>query len=305
MSIHQTEEQSEEQIPRLNRPLVVGLGEVLWDLLPAGKFLGGAPANFAFHSNQLGAQGLVVSAIGGDALGQEIQDRFRELGLSAEGLRIVDRPTGTVTVAMSNGQPDYTIHSQVAWDSIPFDDRLKSFAQQAAAVCFGSLAQRSEISRRNIQQFLRSTGKECLRVCDINFRQQFFDAQTINDSLQLCNVLKLNHEELPVLAELLNLPGAEEQALPELVRRFDLKLVVLTRGGHGSSLFGRWRTSHHPGHPVSQIADTIGAGDSFTAAIVRGLLQLQDLDQLHDRAARLASFVCTQRGATPQIPPEL
>lgn len=289
--------------PAVSRPIVIGLGEILWDLLPTGKFLGGAPANFAFHANQLGAEGRVVSAIGRDDLGTQIQQQFVELGLSPAGLRIVDqRPTGTVTVEMRDGQPDYTIHTNVAWDELPFDAELENLARNAAAVCFGSLGQRSATSRQSIHAFLAATNKECLRVCDINLRQRFFDAGIIEASLKACDVLKLNHEELPIVATLLNLRDSSEDGVQELIRKFGLKLVVLTRGGQGSSLYGRWRTSHHPVEPIAEIVDTVGAGDSFTAAIVMGLLRLEDLDRLHARAARLASFVCTQHGATPQIP---
>ncbi|MDB5387927.1 MAG: iolC [Planctomycetaceae bacterium] len=285
-----------------SRPLVIGLGEVLWDLLPTGKCLGGAPANFAFHANQLGAEGLVVSAVGRDDLGVEIQERFRQLGLSAAGLRTIDCPTGTVTVEIQQSQPNYTIHTGVAWDQIPYDTHLESVAGQAAAVCFGSLGQRSEVSRKSIHAFLAATGKACLRVCDINLRQQFFDAATVEASLKACDVLKLNHEELPVIAQLLQFPRQVETCIEQILFQFDLKLVVLTRGAQGSSLYGKWRTSHHAGDKVPRVADTVGAGDSFTAAIVMGLLRLEDLDRLHARAVRLASFVCTQHGATPQIP---
>jgi fructokinase len=287
----------------VSRPIVIGLGEILWDLLPTGKFLGGAPANFAFHANQLGAEGLVVSAIGRDDLGTQIQQQFVELGLSPAGLRIVEqRPTGTVTVDMRDGQPNYVIHTNVAWDELPFDAGLENLAQNAAAVCFGSLGQRSTTARESIHAFLAATNKACLRICDINLRQQFFNAEMIETSLKACDVLKLNHEELPVVAKALNLQDSSEPGIQELIRTFGLKLVVLTRGGQGSSLYGRWRTSHHPVEPVAKIIDTVGAGDSFTAAIVMGLLRLEDLDRLHARAARLASFVCTQYGATPRIP---
>ena len=288
-----------------SRPLVIGLGEVLWDLLPSGAFLGGAPANFAFHANQLGANGLVVSAIGRDPCGQEIQSRFRELGLSTAGQRLVDRPTGTVTGDMQEGQPNYTIHTDVAWDEIPCDADLEAVARRAAAVCFGSLAQRSLISRDNIRKFLAATGKGCLKVCDINLRQHYYDVETLRTSLELCDVLKLNHEEFPILAKLLDLPESIESGLAETVSRFQLRLAVVTRGANGSSLIGPWRVSDHPGYPVSAIADTVGAGDAFTAAIVWGLLHEEDLDRLHARAARIASFVCTQSGATPQVPADV
>lgn len=286
-------------------PCVVGLGEILWDMLPSGTFLGGAPANFAFHANQLGARGLVVSAVGTDDPGTGIVQELQQLGLSTEGLRQVTAPTGTVTVATVDGQPSYTIHTGVAWDQIPFDDGLQQLAQRADAVCFGSLAQRSPGSRRSLQAFLKGTRQDCCRVFDINLRQHYYDAATIEASLGLSIVLKLNHEELPIVAQLLGLPADPDGTVRGLLARFGLRLVALTRGSGGSSLYTKWRTSHHPGYPVDQIADTVGAGDSFTAALVMGLLHQDDLDAMHDRAARLASFVCTQRGATPQLPDDL
>ncbi len=286
-------------------PCIIGLGEILWDIMPSGTFLGGAPANFAFHANQLGARSVVVSAVGTDDLGTRIVDELGRLGLTTQGLRRVAQPTGTVTVATVNGQPSYTIHTGVAWDFIPFDDGLRDLAQAADALCFGSLAQRSPDSRRSVQAFLRATRQDCCRVFDINLRQHYYDRETIETSLGLSHVLKLNHEELPVVAELLKLPSAPEATISELLHLYNLRLVALTRGGDGSSLYTKWRTSQHPGHPVEQLADTVGAGDSFTAALVMGLLHQDDLDVIHDRAARLASFVCTQRGATPQLPDEL
>jgi fructokinase len=288
-----------------NPPCVIGLGEILWDILPTGTFLGGAPANFAFHANQLGARGHVVSAVGNDELGQRIVDELGQLSLSTVGLRRVAHPTGTVTVTTVDGQPSYTIHTAVAWDYLPFDDDLQQLATQADAVCFGSLAQRSPASRHSLQAFLQATRQDCCRVFDINLRQHYYDASTIQTSLELSHILKLNHEELPVVAELLQLPADPESTIRALLRRFGLRLIALTRGGDGSSLYTKWRVSHHPGHRVEKIADTVGAGDSFTAALVMGLLHQDDLDVIHDRAARLASFVCTQRGATPRIPDEL
>lgn len=288
-----------------DKPSVVGLGEILWDMLPAGAFLGGAPANFAFHANQLGARGLVVSAIGNDDLGERIFTELGHLNVASDGLIRTEQPTGTVTVTTESGQPTYTIHTDVAWDFIPFDAKLEAIAKAADAVCFGTLAQRSPGSAQTINTFLSETGKHCWRIFDINLRQQFYDTETIQSSLELAHVLKLNHEELPIIAELLELPTNPDQAIAALLHNYGLRLIALTRGGAGSSLYSKWRTSHHPGYPVAQIADTIGAGDSFTAALVMGLLQFDDLDAIHDRAARLASYVCTQRGATPKLPDEL
>jgi fructokinase len=287
------------------QPCVVGLGEILWDMLPTGTFLGGAPANFAFHANQLGARGLVISAVGNDALGEQIFAELHQLNVASDGLRQTTQPTGTVTVTTVAGQPTYTIHTDVAWDFIPFDAELRDIAEHADAVCFGSLAQRCPVSRQSIQAVLQATGKDCWRVFDINLRQHFYEMATIQSALELSHVLKLNHEELPIVAQLLGLPTNPDEAIRGLLRGYGLRLVALTRGGEGSSLYSKWRTSHHPGYPVTHIADTVGAGDSFTAALVMGLLHSDDLDAIHDRAARLASFVCTQRGATPQLPVEL
>lgn len=288
-----------------DQPCVVGLGEILWDMLPEGTFLGGAPANFAFHANQLGARGLVVSAVGHDDLGERIFANLNQLNVATEGLRRVSRPTGTVTVTTVAGQPSYTIHTDVAWDFIPFDAELRSIAGRADAVCFGSLAQRSTKSRQSIQAFLQATRKDCWRIFDINLRQDFYESETIRTALELAHVLKLNHEELPVVARLLGLPVSPDETVRALLATYGLRLIALTRGGEGSSLYSRWRTSHHPGHPVAHLVDAIGAGDSFTAALVMGVLHSDDLDAIHDRAARVASYVCTQRGATPQLPAEL
>ena len=288
-------------------PVVVGIGEILWDVIgPQEKYLGGAPANFAFHSAQLGARGAVVSCIGQDALGQEIEAQLKQEGLETEFLRRdLRHPTGTVTVRTNDkGQPDYTIHTNVAWDYLPFDARLRELAGQADAVCFGTLAQRSPTTRASLHAFLTATRRSCLRVFDINLRQSFYDCATIEASLAVCDALKLNHEELPIVARLLELPGNEKEILAALIARFNLRLVALTRGEGGSVLATKFRRSEHPGYPAT-VVDTVGAGDAFTAALVRGLLHYADLDQLHDGASRLASFVCSQSGATPLLPAQI
>lgn len=287
-----------------DRPVVVGLGEILWDMLPTGTFLGGAPANFAFHANQLGAQGLVVSAVGQDELGDRVFTELQSLKLGTEGINKNSQPTSTVTVTTIGGQPTYIIHENIAWDDLSLET-LSDFAPTADAVCFGSLAQRNSRSRLAIQDFVQNTGKHCLRVFDVNLRQNFYSHDVIRESLLLSNVLKLNHEELPVLAQLLVLPPEPDATIRALLHQFGLRMIALTRGGNGSSLYTKWRTSHHPGYPVEHLVDTVGAGDSFTAALVMGFLRQDDLDVLHDRAARLANFVCTQRGATPALPAEL
>ena len=286
--------------------IVVGLGEILWDMLPEGKKLGGAPANFAYHAHSLGAQGYVVSCIGKDALGDEIVEHIDRLELDRRFIAVdTTHPTGTVSVELDeNGSPDYVIHEDVAWDFIPLSDELLEFAPKVDAVCFGSLCQRSESSRYTVRQFLKVTKEDCIRIFDINIRQHYYTKEIINSMLDFANVFKLNDEELPLVADLLGITGTEDEILKELENRYSLNLIVLTKGGDGSILFGRGQRSHLNVEDV-QIADTVGAGDSFTAAVAVGLLNKKPIEQIHDHANRLAAFVCTQNGATPEVPEEL
>ena len=291
----------------LTAPIVVGIGEILWDVIgPGEKYMGGAPANFAYHSRQLGARGVVAACIGKDADGREIEMQLSHKHLETEFLRHdLRHTTGTVTVRKDDtGQPDYTIHTNVAWDYLPFDARLRELAGQADAVCFGTLAQRAPTTRASIHAFLKATRRDCLRVFDINLRQSFYDRATIEASLNLCDILKLNHEELPIVAELLPRTEKEYDVLAALIARFNLRLVALTQGEGGSMLATKFRRSSHSGYSTT-VVDTVGAGDAFTAALVWGLLHNTELDALHDRASRLASFVCSQPGGTPFLPPQL
>ena len=286
--------------------LCVGLGEILWDMLPGGKQLGGAPANFAYHSQALGAQGVVVSCIGEDELGREIITRLDELGLDRLYLAVdKTHPTGTVTVELDqSGKPDYTIHQNVAWDFIPSDPRLAELAGRTDAVCFGSLCQRSQVSRGTVRAFLEATRPDCIRVFDINLRQQFFDREIILSMLKSSTVLKLNDEELPVVAELLGLTGSASDVLLQLTQKYALRMIALTRGANGSCLYTPGQMCSHRGF-ATQIADTVGAGDSFAAAITLGLLHGRTLDEINECANRVASFVCSQSGATPRLPDTL
>ena len=287
----------------MNRPVIVGLGEVLWDLLPHGKFLGGAPANFAFHASQLGAEGIVASAIGRDDDGRAIQAQLAGLGLDTRYLQWSDAPTGTVTATLdAEGKATYTIHENTAWDDFRASAEWDTLAKHTDAVCFGSLAQRSPRSLATLRRFVHMTSSHCLRLFDINLRQHYFGHATIHFSLQLAHVLKLNDEELPIVAELLELSGNEESLIAAFWERYpSLHLVALTRGANGSTLFTRFRRSDHPGYPLAKGVqpDTVGAGDAFTAALTVGLLRFEDLDTIHERASRIASFVCSQPGATP------
>jgi len=289
-----------------HRPTIVGLGEVLWDLLPEGKQFGGAPANFAYHAKAMGADAHVVSAVGDDELGREILGRLDRLGLGRDCVAVdAEHPTGTVSVALDeHGKPDFTIHTGVAWDFIPDMPGLVELAGRTDAVCFGSLAQRSDVSRATIRRFLDATGDGCLRVFDINLRQHYFNAEVIAESLGRADVLKLNDDELPVVAELLSLPADEGRFMDAVLRQHELTLVALTKGANGSVLRSRDGTSAVPGTRVN-VADTVGAGDAFTAAVVMGLLAGRELDAIHNRANDVAAYVCTRPGATPDLPEHL
>ena len=287
------------------QPLVIGLGEVLWDMLPSGKQLGGAPANFACHTRALGARAAIISAIGDDDLGREIAHRLEHLRVETRFLQIHPKsPTGTVSVSLDAGKPTYTIHENVAWDAIAWDEDLTDLALAADAVCVGSLAQRSFISRSTIQAFLQHTKPQCLRIFDLNLRQHYHSPAIIQSTLEICNILKLNDEEWPVLAKLLALNPGAPTGLRELMARFDLQLVALTRGGEGSLLITPSTTDEQPAAPTV-VCDTVGAGDSFTAALAMGLLRKLPLQQVHAFASAVASYVCSQPGATPSLPKDL
>ncbi|MDZ7608093.1 MAG: carbohydrate kinase [Cyclobacteriaceae bacterium] len=270
---------------------------------PNGKQLGGAPCNFAYHTSQAGCESYVVSALGTDTSGDEIIARFHELGLDSSYVqRNAGFPTGTVTVTVDNhGIPSYIIHENVAWDNIGWTPALEALAKTMDAVCFGSLAQRNAVSKQSILNFLQTTKKDCLRVFDINLRQHFYDTDTIIQSLRLANILKLNEDELPVVADLLKLEGNDDELLSVLIDRFSLELIALTKGGKGSILLTKKEQSFVD-VPRVKIADTVGAGDSFTAMLVAGLLKKAELKKIHETATRVAAFVCTQQGATPRLP---
>jgi len=291
---------------------VIGVGEVLWDLLLTGPQLGGAPANFAYHSHALGAQSQVITRVGNDDYGREIIRRFHAMGLPETTVQ-VDKtsPTGTAKVALSgDGLAHFTIQANVAWDCIAVTDEAVAIARRADAICFGSLAQRCEPSRRTIQRLVAETPADALRVFDINLRQQFYSHGVVEQSLQLANVLKLNDDELPVLASMFSLRGPSERQIEDQIERlaqtFSLRLVALTRGANGSLLYlsDKRRWSDFASRPV-KVVDTVGAGDSFTAALVLGLLRKMDLDEINALANEVARYVCSQPGATPSLPAEL
>jgi len=288
---------------------VVGVGEVLWDLLPTGPQLGGAPANFAYHARALGAEAKVITRVGNDDYGRQIIRRFEEMGLRATTVQIdEDAPTGTAKVALSgNGLAHFTIQENVAWDRLAATREALAIASEAHAICFGSLAQRSEPSRSTIQRLVAASPAGALRVLDINLRQQFYSRSVVERSLRLANALKLSDDELRSLAEMFSLTGSTEHQVEQLAQTFNLRLVALTRGANGSLLYQKdrdeARLSECPSRPV-QVVDTVGAGDSFTAALVLGLLRKMDLDEINSLANEVARYVCSQAGATPSLPVE-
>ncbi|WP_165067609.1 carbohydrate kinase family protein [Paludisphaera rhizosphaerae] len=285
---------------------VLAVGEVLWDLLPGGKQLGGAPGNFAYQCRSLGADARLVTRVGDDDLGREVLDRFRALGLPTDGVEIDPiAPTGTVSVELdADGQPRYTIHENVAWDRIAADATALRHAAEADAICFGSLAQRGPVSREAIARLVDAAKPGALRIFDVNLRPPFIDREVIERSLERANVVKLNDHELATLAEMFGLIGEPRELVAALVDGFDLRVAAVTRGTAGSLLFRDGEWSDHPGIPV-EVVDTIGAGDSFTAAMTVGLLAGRPLDEINGRANAVAAFVCTQPGGTPALPASL
>ena len=285
---------------------ILGLGEVLWDLLPTGPALGGAPANFAWHARTLGATAGVITRVGLDAWGAEIQKRCAAVAFPPELVQVDPAaPTGTVSVRMSSaGVPDYTIHEGVAWDFLAATPAARAAVGAADAVGFGSLAQRTPAARAAVQSLLAATSPAALRVFDLNLRQHYYDRDTLLASLERANVLKLNEAELPILVELLGLPGETRSALSALAAAFPLRLLALTRGPAGSLLWRAGEWSDHPGAAV-RVVDTVGAGDAFTAALVLGELQGRSLAELNSLANTVARAVCAQAGATPPLPAEL
>jgi fructokinase len=284
---------------------IVGLGEVLWDMLPAGPQLGGAPANFTCHARALGADATLISRVGDDALGREIITRLDALGVGTDRIAVdALHPTGTVSVELDAGQPRYVIHENVAWDFLEATPAAHAAVRAADAVCFGTLAQRSDPSRSAILSLVNAAPPPALRILDVNLRQNYFSSRLINESLAFATVLKLNDAELPELAAMFDLSGDERSQIRQLAERNMLRAVACTRGARGSLLYAGGRWSEHPGLPA-KVADTVGAGDSFTAAMTLGLLAGWELDRINQTANQVAAYVCSQPGATPPLPAPL
>ncbi len=286
------------------RPVIVGIGEVLWDVYPDAAHFGGAPANFACHSASLGAESWMVGAVGADELGERAVGKLLERGVECGHVcRDAHHATGRVLVTLNDaGQAGYEFAADTAWDHLAWSGDLAALAARCDAVCFGTLGQRSPVSRETIRRFVAATPPGALRVFDVNLRQRFHDPDTIRASLALASAVKLNHEELPVVGELCGLRAtAPRDMLVELADRFDLRLAALTRGPHGSLLVAGGDEDDCPA-PPTRVVDTVGAGDAFTATLVSGFLHGLPLDVVNRHANAVASFVCSQDGATPMLP---
>ena len=286
---------------------IVGMGEALWDCLPDGRKIGGAPANFAYHVKQFGFKSLAISAIGKDELGAEIVEKFNQRNLE-HLLETVDYPTGTVQVTLDQkGIPCYEICEDVAWDNIPYTDRLDEIAHNCQVVCFGSLAQRNPVSRETINRFIDSMplAEDTLKVFDINLRQHFYTEETIVNSLNKCNVLKINDEELVIVSRMFGYPElSQSDACRRILETYGLKMLILTCGTDGSYVFTSDETSFQP-TPKVQVADTVGAGDSFTGSFIASILKGKTIPEAHKRAVEVSAYVCTQNGAMPVLPTQL
>ena len=284
--------------------VIVGIGEALWDVLPEGKKIGGAPANFAYHVSQFGLESCAVSAVGDDELGKEIRSNFEEKKLQTL-IETVPYPTGTVQVEIDKlGVPQYDIKENVAWDNIPFTPQIEELVQRTMAICFGSLAQRSKVSRNTIEQFIEAMPKteDTLIVFDVNLRQSFYSREVLDRSMKRCNVLKINDEELITISRMLGYQGTDLQSKCWiLLGRYHLKMLILTCGVNGSYVFTPGSMSFIA-TPKVKVADTVGAGDSFTGAFVASILKGLSVADAHQKAVNVSAFVCTQRGAMPTLP---
>jgi fructokinase len=283
--------------------LILGIGELLWDVLPEGPRLGGAPANFTVMAGRLGNHAGILSRIGRDDLGRRTVEALNDLPADTEFLQIdTAHETGRATVALENGQPKFTIHQPAAWDFLSLSDAWIRLAERADAVCFGSLAQRNPVSRQTIQELIAQTRAECIRIFDVNLRPPFYTGEVVEESLQLATVLKMNDAEVPTVLGLLGMEVKTDlhDAAERLLAEFPLRLVAITRGGQGSLLVTRDGWHDHPGVAV-KVADTIGAGDAFTAALTHSLLRRASLAEVNETGNRWGAWVASQSGAMPLL----
>ena len=285
---------------------IVGIGEALWDMLPEGRKIGGAPANFTYHVSQFGLDAVAVSAVGDDELGAEIRQTFEEKDLQTQ-LATVPYPTGTVAVTLdAKGIPHYEICEGVAWDNIPFSPELEALARNTIAVCYGTLAQRNSVSRKTIESFIAAMPADGIKICDINLRGTFYNKEVLESSMRACDILKINDEEIDEVSRLL---GAEfptqRMAALNLMSRYEVDILILTCGTNGSYIYSMDGTESFLPTPKVKVADTVGAGDSFTGAFIAALLCGKDIKKAHALAVEVSAYVCTQNGAMPELPDEI
>jgi len=284
----------------MKKDIVVGLGEILWDVFPGRKVLGGAPANFAYHISQLGYNGFVVSAVGKDSLGEEIYSALEQKKLNYL-IEETDYPTGTVQVTLdSGGMPRYEISENVAWDNIPFTTEILNLAKMTRVVSFGTLAQRSKKSGGTVKKFLASMPQDSFRIFDINLRQHFYNKDIIHDSLMISNILKINDEEIAAVADLYEWEGDERQICEKLFAGYELEIIILTKGTNGSFIFTPDQVIFSP-TPEVRVVDTVGAGDAFTAAFMAAYLQGAGVGGAHRLAVEVSAYVCQHQGAMPEL----
>ena len=281
-----------------NKPIVVGIGELLWDVLPTGKKAGGAPINFVYHATQLGAEGYAISAVGKDELGEEIVQELDNNHI-AQCIESVDYPTGTVEVTLEKGIPTYNIIENVAWDHIPVSSKAIEIVKEAKAICFGTLAQRNMDSRKALTELLSYAPEDALRFFDINIRQNYYSKELILDLLEKANILKINDEELEMLRPMMGLEGDYDVCCKALLEKYGLKYVILTAGSKFSAIYSTDENSVI-GTPKVAVADTVGAGDSFSGAFVYSILAGKSLKEAHRKAVNTAAFVCSKEGAWPE-----
>lgn len=287
--------------------VISSIGEILWDVFPSGPRFGGAPANFACTTAGLAAESVnvqMVSAVGDDQRGAKAVEVLASHRVESAEVSRLPFPTGEVLITLDDGgSASYEFAANCAWDNLPWTESLQQLAQRTDVVCFGTLGQRDPVSRDTIQRFLRATSPSCLRVFDVNLRAPFYTEAVIRESLQLATVLKLNDEELPLLAKLYGLTGTDDQQMGQLAATCELDVIALTRGAAGATLFCGGTFSKCGGLEI-EVNDTVGAGDAYTASLVLGLLRKMPADEINRHACEVAAFVCTQSGATPMIPEE-
>ena len=283
-----------------NKPIVVGIGELLWDVLPTGKRAGGAPINFVYHATQMAAEGYAISAVGNDVSGTEIIQELEKSHIS-NSMGIVEHPTGSVMVELKDGIPTYTIIEGVAWDYIPLTQEAIDLVKKADAICFGTLALRSAASRETILTLLSYAREDALRFFDINIRQSYYSKELIETLLHKANVFKINDDELVLIRTMCDLEGTNEEVCRQLIGKYNLRYMILTAGSSFSSIYTADEASTIP-TPKVQVADTVGAGDSFSGAFIYSILTGKSLREAHQAAVETAAFVCTQEGAWPEYP---